>query len=110
MKDDEGKPIFWVWTVLFLGVADVVFIFTAIFKPVRSYIVSKSIPCLIYLDDCCGSGSNTEEAKINRAKMIDILTKCGFIVSLDKSKGPSSSILFLGLQICSQTMKFYIPE
>ena len=30
VDDEQGQPIFWVWTVLFLGVSDAVFIFTAI--------------------------------------------------------------------------------
>ena len=110
VENDDGSPMFWVWTVLFLGVSDAVFLFTAILKPVRSYAVSKGIPCLIYLDDCCGSGRNEKEARANRAKMIEILSKCGFIVSLEKSKGPDSRIQFLGLEICSQSLKFFIPE
>ena len=110
IEDEQGQPQFWVWTVLFLGVKDAVFIFTALLKPVRSYIVSQGIPCLIYLDDCCGSGRDKEQAKQNRKKIVEFLSNCGFIVSFDKSKGPDSRILFLGLEMCSRSMKFFIPE
>ena len=48
--DKEGIPIFVVWNVLFLGVADTAFNSTTILKPVQAY-ASLGILCLIYLDD-----------------------------------------------------------
>ena len=70
----------------------------------------RGVPVLIYLDDGIVSGRTFEEAASNREIFLETLAKAGFVVSLDKTKGPASRILFLGLEICSSTLKFYIPE
>ena len=109
ITDENGDPIFFVWNVLFLGVADAAFIFTAVLKPVRAYIASMGIPCLIYLDDLLTLGDSEEEAKKNRDRAVEILSKTGFVVSQEKSVGPSSRLKYLGLEVCSVSSSFYIP-
>ena len=42
--------------------------------------------------------------------MVEVLNQAGFIVSETKAKGPANRILYLGLEICSVTKKFFIPE
>lgn len=86
------------------------FLFTIILKPIRVYLSKRGVPVLIYLDDGIVSGRTFEEAASNREIFLETLAKAGFVVSLDKTKGPASRILFLGLEICSSTLKFYIPE
>ena len=93
-----------------MGISDAVYIFTLLLKPVRVYLVNHGIPCLIYLDDGIVSGSSEEKARSNRKFFVETLQKAGFVVCLEKSKGPHSRILFLGLEICSNTLCFYIPE
>ena len=109
ITDENGDPIFFVWNVLFLGVADAAFIFTAVLKPVRAYIASMGIPCLIYLDDFLTLGGSEEEAKKNRDRAVEILSKTGFVVSKEKFLGPSSRLKYLGLEVCSVSSSFYIP-
>ena len=111
IKDERtGNDIFFVWNVLFLGVKDAVYIFTLILKPVRAFLTSLGIPFLIYLDDAWMGGSNHEECLKNRTTSREVLSAAGFVVSESKAIEPSSRITFLGLEICSQQMKYYIPE
>ena len=104
------KTIFFTWNVLFLGISDAVFLFTAVLKPIKIYVISLGIPCLSFIDDILCSGKNQEESSRNRTLMVEVLSRAGFVVSEKKSKGPDQRILFLGLEICSVTKKFYIPE
>ena len=110
IEDEDKKPIYFLWNVLFLGVADAVFIFTALLKPVRSYITTLGIRCLVYLDDVLTLGSSLELAKKNRDRAVEVLAKCGFVVSHEKTEGPSSRLKYLGLDVCSVQSSFFIPE
>ena len=74
------------------------------------FLANQGVPILIYLDNAIVSGHNFQQAAKNREILLDTLAKAGFVVSFDKTKGPSTRILFLGLEICSSTLKFYIPE
>ena len=52
--------------------------------------------------------SAREDLTFVRAE-VERLEKLGCILRVEK-KPPDTRILFLGLEICSKTMKFYIPE
>lgn len=110
--DDEvsGKPIYYQWRVMFLGIKDAVFIFTAILKPVRAFLASKAIPVLIYLDDLWFGGVSKETCIKNRDFARDVLKRAGYVVSIEKAKEPDQRILFLGLEVDSRKMMFFIPE
>ena len=95
---------------MFLGISDAVFIFSALLKPIRGYTASLGVPNQIYLDDQLTGGATKSLAISNNAVANDVLAKAGWIVSTSKKNGPLQRILFLGLEICSVTMKFYIPE
>ena len=110
--EDEvsGLPVYYQWRVMFLGIKDAVFIFTAILKPIRIFLASLAIPSLVYLDDIWYGGASKEICLKNREEGRQALKRAGFVVSIEKAKEPDTRILFLGLEICSKTMKFYIPE
>ena len=107
---EDGDPVFFVWNVLFLGVKDAVFIFTALLKPIRAHIVSLGIPCLVYLDDILTMGSSEEAGRRNRNLAVSVLAQAGWVVSEEKAKGPKERLQFLGLEVCSREMAFFIPE
>ena len=104
------KPLFFLWNVMFLGISDAVFIFTAVLRPIRAYVINLGVPCLIFIDDILCSGRGEEESTRNRNKMVGVLKQAGFVISDHKSKGPAKRIAYLGLEICSDSKKFYIPE
>ena len=110
ITNSNGEPVFYQWRVMFLGIKTAVHIFTAILRPIRIYVASHGIPCLIYLDDLWISGRNEDQCVKNRNFVRGVLQKAGWVVSLSKAVEPAQRILFLGLEICSMSMKFYVPE
>ena len=108
--DEKGQVHFYVWQVLFLGISSAVHLFTMLLRPIRRYIQSKGIGCLIYLDDSLFLGDGEEGSKKNRDIAVNILKKAGFIVSESKSKGPSPRLEFLGLEVDAPSQHFFIPE
>ena len=110
ITNKAGEPVFYQWRVMFLGIKTAVHIFTAILRPIREYVASKGISCLIYLDDIWMKGRNEDQCVKNRAFVREVLGKAGWVVSVSKAVDPAQRILFLGLEICSQSMQFFVPE
>ena len=108
--EEDGSVSFYVWTVMFLGISDAVFIFSAMLKLVRVYLSSKGIANVIYIDDLFLLGRNKELCVANNAFAVEVLGKAGWVMSLSKSTGPASRLTFLWLDICSIQMKFFLPE
>ena len=65
---------------------------------------------LIYIDDILIGGVDEETCHRNVALTRKILAQAGFVVSPSKSQSPRSRIQFLGLDLCSLSLSFYIPE
>ena len=65
---------------------------------------------MIYIDDVLVIGANRLECEAFTALTLDVLAKSGWVVSPSKAAGPSSRLTFLGLDICGETLKFFIPE
>ena len=97
------------WKVLFLGIKDAVWLFTCMLKPIRVYLSRMGVQVLMYLDDSMVKGSSEVQCQENQAILVETLSRAGFVVSKSKSKGPLSRIKFLGLEVCSSTLKFFIP-
>ena len=79
-------------------------------KPIRVYLSSKGVPTIFYLDDFMVKGESEAKCRENQAFLVETLSKAGFVVSESKSRGPLTRILFLGLEVCSSTLKFFIPS
>ena len=107
---EEGELQFFVWRVMFLGVSDAVFIFSAILKPIRSYLNLIAIRNALYIDDLLVLGDSRQECIENDAIAKNVLAKAGWVVSLTKTKGPATRIKYLGLEVCTITKKFFIPD
>ena len=108
--EEDGSVSFFVWKVMFLGISDAVFIFTAMLKPVRIFLQNMGIPNILYIDDHLTMGESELKARANNAIANGVLKQAGWVVSPTKSQGPSSRLVFLGLEVCSVEQKFFIPE
>ena len=106
----DGSVSYYVWKVMFLGISDAVFIFSTMLKPVRVYLAKRGVAILIYIDDVLVVGPNRLVCEANTALTLEVLQKSGGIVSPSKAAGPASRITFLGLDICSESLKFFITE
>ena len=68
------------------------------------------MPILIYIDDVLVGGANKAVCESNTALTLSVLEKAGWVVSPSKVEGPAPRITFLGLVICGQSLRFFIPE
>merc|ERR1711888_408918 len=96
--------------VMFLGVSDAVFIFTAMLKPIWIYLTLKGVPDCIYIDDLRTLGLDKFSCKKNTDFVVWVLSMAGWVVSPSKASGPAPRLTFLGLDICSESLMFFIPE
>ena len=108
--EEDGSISFYVWRVMFLGISDAVFIFSAILKPISAHISCLGVPNIIYIDDNLNGGPTRELACSNNLVANQVFSQAGWIVSQEKKQGPLQRILFLGLEVCSVSLKFFIPE
>lgn len=110
VPEADGSIAFYYWRVLFLGISDAVFIFTAILKPVVVFLHTLGHKCSIYIDDIFWLGSSFLDALLTNQVVCDTLAKAGWIVKKEEKTGPSQRLLYLGLEICTVSMKFFIPQ
>ena len=108
--EEEGSISYYVWMVMFLGISDAIFLFTAMLRPIRVYLAKHGVIILIYIDDVLVVASSRLECEAKTSFTLDVLAKSGWVVSPSKAVGPASRLTFLGLDICGETLKFYIPE
>ena len=86
------------------------YIQTAILRPIRAYLALLGVPVLIYIDDILIGGRDEKTCIQNVALTRKILAQAGFVISASKSQSPRSRITFLGLEMCSMSLAFYIPD
>ena len=110
IEEEDGSISFFVWRVMFLGISDAVFIFTAMLKPCHSFVRSLGIPNIIFIDDHFTGGATEDLAIKNNALANKVLASAGWVISSEKKVGPLQRIRYLGLEVCSVSMMFYIPD
>ena len=75
--ETDGSVTFYVWLVMFLGISDAVFLFTAMLRPIRVYLAKRGVIILIYIDDVLVVGANRLTCEANTALTLDVLAKSG---------------------------------
>lgn len=110
VPETDGSVSYYFWRVLFLGISDAVFIFSALLKPVVVFHHSLGFKSGMYIDDLLSIGSSFLEALKSNKMACEILAKAGWVIKSEQKVGPVQRIQYLGLEICSKSMKFFIPE
>ena len=107
--EEDGSVSFYYWRVLFLGISDAVFIFTTLLKPIVVFIHKLGFKASIYIDDILSIASSLENALRCNEVVCDTLARAGWVIKSGDKIGPSQRLLYLGLEICSASMRFIIP-
>ena len=110
IPEEDGSVSYYFWRVLFLGISDAVFIFTAILKPVVVFLHTLGFRSGIYIDDILSMGDNILEALRCNTSACDTLAKAGFVIKEKQKTGPSQRLLYLGLEVCTVSLKFFISD
>ena len=110
IPEEDGSVSFYFCKVLFLGISDAVFIFSALLKPIIIFIHSLGFRASIYIDDIMSAGAALEKALACNKVVCDTLAKAGWVIKVEEKSGPSQKLLYLGLEICTVSRKFFIPQ
>ena len=89
--EESGQVSFFQWRVMFLGVSDAVFIFSAILKPIRVFLNTLGIRNCFYIDDLLVIGKTRQEVIENDAVAKQVLANTGWVVSSSKTLGPDQN-------------------
>lgn len=80
-------------------------------KPVMTYLCSKGVRCVIYIDDILLMPQSEEAPRNQTALTLNLLEALGFLVNYPKSQlQPTQTIEFLGFQVDSKLGCLSLPE
>ena len=107
----DGKTRFFRFVVLPFGLASACYAFTKVLRPLIKKWRAQGIRCTVYLDDgiCM---AKTFALTLQQAKIIENdLIQAGFTINYEKSfLIPSQTGSWLGFDIDTTSMKFFVPE
>lgn len=99
------KHNYYQFTCLPFGLNTAPLIFTKIMRPVISYLRSRDLLLVAYLDGIIHWGANRTQCSANVHTTIALLTYLGFLINLEKScLAPSTSCKYLGFIINSDNL------
>jgi hypothetical protein len=107
---EAGKVQYYVWLVCFLGIADLVRTFTKLFKPIIGRLQCNGVEAGIYIDDLRAVARGVDKLVLDMMFTRDLLAKAGFVESVNKAVGPTTSAVFLGLINDTARLMYFIPE
>ena len=85
--------------------------FTKLLKPVVGLLRRLGLRLIIYLDDMLIIANSKEKLIQDRDTTLFLLQNLGFVINWNKSVlDPTQCIEFLGFQVNSQDMMFYLPQ
>lgn len=105
----DGSTKFYKWEVAFLGISDLVYFFTKVMMPIKTYLHAQGIAAFIYNDNCLILGSSKTECDFNLNIARETWQKAGWIENRQKAMSPTQIGVFLGLTINLKEQKFYFP-
>ena len=107
----SGEIMFWHWNVLFLGERNAVHLFTKILRPHRNFLSSLGIRHRLYIDDFLVVSSNFMKCLLDTQKHLEALHLAGWVVKSSKCiNHPSQRMTFLGLDVDSTSLSFFVPD
>ena len=110
-ENEDGTHIYWVWTVLCLGLRDAAFIFTKTISPIVAELRRRGMRGQCYIDDKLTAGGSYNACLFWESQVKDLFSSAGWVFKPGKRSGePSQVCRFLGLDIDSRDLTFNIPE
>lgn len=108
---EDGSVLYWVWTVLVLGLRDAAHVFTRAVAPMIVQLRREGSKVLVYIDDAFLCAATKELALAQERRMYQLFQRCGWVFKPEKRSGePAQVCRFLGLDIDSRDMTFNIPS
>ena len=99
------------FTCLPFGLCSAPRIFTKLLRPVMAYLRRQGLQSTIYPDGILIMHQSREGLLHQVELTVQLLQSLGFTINREKSQlSPSQQIQFLGFQVDSRQMKFFLPE
>lgn len=110
-SDSRGKPVYYYDTRLSFGQKCAPYIFNEISNFVVECMARRGFVKVVnYLDDYFCWGSSFNECAATQNALITLLGELGFRVAWNKCSSPSTTCIFLGIQINSVDMSMSLPQ
>ena len=99
-------------TALPFGLRSAPKIFTAVADAVEWIVREEGVDFVVhYLDDFLVMGApGSDECAAALRKLLDVFQRLGLPVALNKLEGPSSKLVFLGLELDSRALEVRLPQ
>ncbi|XP_059097813.1 uncharacterized protein LOC131892091 [Tigriopus californicus] len=107
---NDQEESFYVWNVCFLGLSDLVYTFTKLFRPILRHLHGLGIKLDIYIDDLRVTASSKKECAKKMEIVREILSNSGFVEAKSKAIQPTQCDIFLGLVNNTRHNRYYIPD
>jgi len=108
---DSGVTRYFVFVVLPFGLASACYVFTKVMRPLVKKWRNLSIKSTMYIDDGISSAKTFAQTLEDSLQIRSDLEKAGLTVNSAKSNFvPSQTGSWLGFQIDTRLMKFFVPQ
>ena len=106
----DGKPQYYVFTILQFGNAYADYCVTRLLKPMCNYMHSLSVLFSIYIDDVRIMHENSDFCTLHTEFCVQVLTFAGWRVNVEKlTIVPTQQLLYLGMYSDSVNMMYFFP-
>lgn len=95
--------------VMPFGLSTAPYWFTRVIKPIITFLGNQGVKVTSYIDDFFITGSSSSIVK-DTASVLSALISAGFPISPKSQLNPSQTLVFLGIEICSNTMSTSVPQ
>ena len=94
----KGRRRYFVWQVAFLGISNLVWMFTKLLKPHVAYCRKNGVQVAVYIDDQRVISASKEDCVRDTRFAVNALYKAGWVLQPEKTSfSPVQRIMFLGL-------------
>ena len=108
---NASKPTYFLERFLPFGARRSPFVFQRLSKAVLRIASNYGYHnIIVYLDDYLIISENTQECIKTRLFLVTLLRLLGYQIAYKKMEGPSKTITFLGVKICTESFTFSIPQ
>ena len=107
----HSSPTYMVDTRLSFGAKRSPQIFNDLTQAVRRMMADRGLNRVIaYLDDFLCVGDSFQECMSTMRTLMSILRTLGFHINYNKVEGPTKQLVFLGIQLCTNSMTMALPN
>ena len=106
----EGGKLY-IDTVLPFGLRSAPKVFSALADSLEWILTHQGVThCIHYLDDFLTIAQDATQCQTNLQTMLQVCAELGFPIKQEKVEGPSSTLIFLGIELDSMEMQMRLPS